>query len=220
MSRAASIPDERGSRELEARSWKLEAGSWKVATASIVASDGSPSGCPARRGSAGALGNSPCGLKHPSLDSPTGPRCSASPSRPRLRQPQPLHPSAIPEACATHPGHPGSPRSTQPPVIPEARAAGYPGSRKEDRPQQQESAWFLDSGSRSLCSLGRNDGGWSHPGSPRSTHLQSSRKPAQHPTPSHPGSPHSRLSGIQSFSHSGKRAALVRNPGMDYAMAA
>ena len=193
MSRAASIPDERGSRELEARSWKLEAGSWKL------------EGCD-------CLDR---GLRRLALRVPCASRVGRRARELALRAQTPLArfadrpamlgiaESATPEAAATVApfGHPGSlcnpPRSSRKPaqhpssVIPEARAAGYPGSRKEDRPQQQqESAWFLDSGSRSLCSLGRNDGGWSHPGSPRSG-----------------------LSGIQSFSHSGKRAALVRNPG-------
>ncbi len=60
-----------------------------AAAFSVATSSGSPSGYPAHRGPAGALGNSPCGLKHPSLVSPSGPRCSASPSRPRPRMPQP-----------------------------------------------------------------------------------------------------------------------------------
>ena len=45
---------------------------------------------------------------------------------------------------AYHLGHPGSPRSTPPSVIPEARAAGYPGSRKniDQRGKDQRGFWI------------------------------------------------------------------------------
>ncbi len=61
----------------------------------------------------------------------------------------------------------------------------------------------------------------SHPGSPRSAHTFSHPgSPRSAHTFSHPGSPRSGLSGIQSFGRSGKRAALVRNPGEDQAAVA